>query len=168
MAIERDPRILEEGLEMAKMRLPSPIGLAGLTSVMARAEQQEKDIAALDRRYINVQSDIDDAIEAHKDHVGDLEHYRDAWKRKIDGMVAKPNGGAPLDGGEKTGQPGQSSVGQGQTISSDTPKEPPAAAPGAGEQVVVTPGDVGNVEQVLAPGAGEVVSPTPPSANGAS
>lgn len=96
---------------MARLRLPMPIELAGLTGRMERAGAQEKEIQALGRRYDKVQDDIDDAIDTHDEHVGDLEHYRDAWQRKVDSMVVKTNGGGdPLDGA-KAGQSGQSSAG---------------------------------------------------------
>lgn len=120
---------------MARLRLPMPIELAGLTGRMERAGAQEKQIQTIGRRYDKVQDDIDDAIDTHNEHVDDLEHYRDAWKRKVDSMVVKTNGGSdPLDGA-KAGQPGQSSDGadQGQGTS-------------AGESQVITEADVGKVE----------------------
>src|SRR5690242_9253249 len=89
------PHLIDERIAMAKFRLPMPLELAGLTGRMARADSQEKEIAALGRRYDKVQDDIDEAIDAHDEHVGDLEHYRDAWRKKVDSMVARPNGGDP-------------------------------------------------------------------------
>ena len=126
---------------MAKFRLPMPIELAGLTGRMTRANNQEKDIAALGKRYDKVQGDIDYAIEAHTEHLSDLEHYRDAWTKKVDSMVLKTNGGSdPLDDGSKAGQSGRPSPGAGQAGSA-TPSE----------SQVVTSTDVGSIEQVLAP-----------------
>src|SRR4051812_20305710 len=84
------PQLIDERLTMAKIRLPMPIELAGLTGRMTRAVNQEKDIAGLGRRYDRVQDDIDDAIETHTEHLSDLEHYRDAWTKKVDSMVARP------------------------------------------------------------------------------
>ncbi len=120
---------------MVKVKLPMPIGLAGLTNVLARADAQEKEIAALDLRYSKVQADIDDAIEAHTQNVSDLEFYRDAWQKKVDGMTTRTNGSDPLDNGGQAGQSGQSSGAPvqpisegGQVVSSDTPPANPAPA----------------------------------------
>lgn len=120
---------------MARLRLPMPIELAGLTGRMERAGAQERQIQAIGRRYDKVQDDIDDAIDTHNEHVDDLEHYRDAWQRKVDSMVVKTNGGGdPLDGA-KAGQSGQSSVGvdkgQGGSV---------------GDSHVVTEADVGKID----------------------
>jgi len=131
----RYPHLIDERLAMGKFRLPMPIELAGLTSRMTRADNQEKDIAALGKRYDKVQDDIDGAIEAHNVHVDDLEHYRDAWTRKVDSMLARPNGGDPLDGGAKTGQSGQPGAGQEQVVKTET--------------VTVTADEVAPIESVL-------------------
>jgi hypothetical protein len=137
--LKRYPHLIDESIAMVKRRLPMPIELAGLTSRMARAESQEKQIAELGKRYDDVQSDIDDAIDAHKDHVDNLEHFRDAWMRKVDSMLARPNGGDPLEGDARTGQPGQSGKDQ---------SDPPPGTTNA-KKVTITTTDVGTVEAVL-------------------
>jgi hypothetical protein len=140
--LARYPHLIDERIAMVKRRLPMPVELAGLTSRMARAESQEKEIAAIGRRYDQVQNDIDEAIDAHKDHVDDLEHYRDAWTRKVDSMLARPNGDGPLDSGGKTGQSGQSGKAGGQV--GQQPETPNA------ERVIITAAEVGSLETVIA------------------
>jgi hypothetical protein len=110
MAIERNPELLENW-PMA-LKIKKPMELAGLTSVMAVAGDQEKRIAALGERYKKVQINIEELITAHADHATDLEQYEGDLRKKIESMVVVTNGGDPLDGG----QDGQHSGEGGQTI----------------------------------------------------
>lgn len=109
--LARYPHLVDERVDMAKLRIPMPIELAGMKAPLARAEGQEKAIAKLGERYGAVQDKIDELIEAHADHAFSLEAYEDSLRRKIMSMVAPTNGGDPLDDGTKAGQTGQPSPG---------------------------------------------------------
>lgn len=117
--VERNTKLLEAIMADVKkppLKIRMPIELAGLTSRMRRADNQEKAIGVLGKRYDRVQDGIDELVGAHNEHVGGLELYEDQLRRKIEAMVS--NGGDPLD---DTGQDGQGSGDQaGQIITSTT------------------------------------------------
>jgi hypothetical protein len=105
VGIERD--IEPQGdLHMA-LKIRSPMELAGLTSVMSVATDQEKRIALLGERYRKVQINIEELIGAHTEHATDLEQYEDTLRKKIEGMVVTSNGGDPLSDGQDGQQSGE-------------------------------------------------------------
>lgn len=94
------------------LKIKKPMELAGLTSVMSVADDQEKRIAALGERYKGVQIKIEELIGAHSEHATDLETFEDKLRKKIESMVVTTNGGHPLS----DGQDGQQSEENGQVI----------------------------------------------------
>ena len=86
---------------------------------MIRAENQERAISNLGGRYDTIQDGIDELVSAHAEHVGELEHYENDLRKKIEGMVGNNGGDDPLPNGQD-GLNGQKSAGQ--IISSETPK----------------------------------------------
>lgn len=94
VAIERNPLLLE----IVDMQIKKPIELAGLKSRLARARQTEAAIAATGERYDAALDGIDEAHNAAKAHVGELEHYGRELRDMVEGMTGGSNGG-PNDGG---------------------------------------------------------------------
>lgn len=93
------------------LKIKKPMELAGLTSAMSIADDQEKRIAALAERYKGVQINIEELIGAHAEHATDLETYEKALRKKIESMVVVSN-----TEGNGDGQDGQTSGENGQVI----------------------------------------------------
>lgn len=113
MAIERNPKLLEDEGVLMSLKIKLPIELAGMAGRLQRADEQEKRIARVGTRYDAVQGRIDEAIEAHEEHAGALEHYENKLRAKIESMVAS-NG----DGDDLPLSDGQGSDGFGQIVTS--------------------------------------------------
>lgn len=96
--IERNPKLLQQGLEM---QIKRPIELAGLKGRLARAKATEVAIAETGRRYDAALDAIDEAHGAAKDHVGELEHYGRELKSTVEGMIATGANADPNEPGEK-------------------------------------------------------------------
>lgn len=142
--VQRHPHLLEK-IEMDKrppLLIPRPVELAGMRSRLLRAQQQQKDIAVIGKDYDAVDG-IDEAKGALKGHVGDLKMYESSVRSTIESMVDRSNGGDPLDGGEKIGQSGQTSHGDGHEKQLVTADEVGKADP------VIAEADVGKVEGVI-------------------
>ncbi|UEM17337.1 hypothetical protein G6321_00025185 [Bradyrhizobium barranii subsp. barranii] len=108
--IERNPQLLE-GITM---QIKRPIELAGLKSRLQRAKQTEARIAFTGERFDAALDAIDEAHDAAKAHVGELEHYGRELRDMVEGMVGSSNGG-PNDGASSSSASGDG----GQVITSE-------------------------------------------------
>lgn len=107
--IERNPLLLE----CDAMQIKRPIELAGLKGRLVRAKQTEAAIAMTGERYDAALNAIDEAHNAAKSHVGELERYGNELRDTIEGMTGGSNGG-PNDGSESA----TGSIDGGQVITS--------------------------------------------------
>lgn len=106
--IERNPLLLENDMQIKR-----PIELAGLKGRLTRARQTEASIAVTGERYDAALDAIDEAHQAAKSHVGELEHYGRELRDMVESMTGGANGG-PNDGaGSSSGSEG------GQVITSE-------------------------------------------------
>jgi hypothetical protein len=92
--VERNPHLLECD---AMLQIKRPIELAGLKGRLARAKQTEAAIAHTGARYDAALDAIDEAHQAAKQHVGELEHYGRELRQTVEGMTGGTNAG-PNDG----------------------------------------------------------------------
>ena len=91
--LQRHPELLRE----TNVEIRRPVELAGLKGRLARAKQQEVNIAAIGKRYDAVMDRIDELSGAASGNVGSLEQYESELRNTIEGMVAGDNGGPPLE-----------------------------------------------------------------------
>lgn len=127
--LARHPEILKD-IEMDKrspLTIPRPVELAGMRSRLLRAQRQQQAIAKTGEQYDAVMDGIDEAHQAIKGHVGDLDSVHEDLRRTIEKMIERPNGG-PTDG-ESDGR--QLSSGQREQPVADQTTAEPAASWGA-------------------------------------